>query len=479
MSFLINLKNGQLLAEVNKVFTCDTNVTLAGVKTLSFDTLLTDELVRNVGDVDLTIDFDGEFYDVTSIERSLSKGLYKIKFSCEHVSYRLNDFSKGTFAETGTPRQLLAKLLKDTGFQVGIVDSQEVSSFTVEEESTVRSLVLKLADKLNMDVSFDYFTVSLYRHKGRTTPIELIDDNVVSISKTVRSTRNKPSYSITIRNSKEITVGDEIHLKFTKLGIDENVRLVGIKAKPFTSKNIDIEVGESEKTLEADLVRIESDSITKDKSYFGVKISSETGLTIERDDGAGKVIMNSEEFRMQALDSEGKLEDKIYFDPTTGEYKFKGSLDIDSGSININNKFIVDEFGNAYMSGEATIYGGKYYAGLPGGQEGFSEMTSNGFDVYNADGDLKLKLGYTTEDEDFPFIQLGSGSGSTKDYGLVKKFSDGLWIGNSIAAEDYGNFEAKEGYNGLFFRFEDNTAFVVKDTNMKSIYTGLAIAKFG
>ena len=189
--------------------------------------------------------------------------------------------------------------------------------------------------------------------------------------------------------------------------------------------------------------------------------------------------MNSEEFRMQALDSEGKLEDKIYFDPTTGEYKFKGSLDIDSGSININNKFIVDEFGNAYMSGEATIYGGKYYAGLPGGQEGFSEMTSNGFDVYNADGDLKLKLGYTTEDEDFPFIQLGSGSGSTKDYGLVKKFSDGLWIGDSIAAEDYGNFEVKEGYNGLFFRFEDNTAFVVKDTNMKSIYTGLAIAKFG
>ena len=175
----------------------------------------------------------------------------------------------------------------------------------------------------------------------------------------------------------------------------------------------------------------------------------------------------------------GTLEDKLYFDPVSGNYKFKGSIEVIGGNININNQFIVDENGNAYMSGDATIYGGKYYAGQPGGSEGFSQMTANGFDVYNGGGDLKLKLGYTTEDEDFPFLQLGSGSGLTKDFGLVKKFADGLWIGNSIPADDQGTFNAQEGYNGIFFKFSDNTAYVVKNTNMKNIYTGAAIAKFG
>jgi len=479
MSLLINLKSGPLQTEVDKVLSCETNITLKGVKTLSFETLLTDELLEKVTNTDLVVNYEGDYYDVISVARSLSRGLYVLKIGCEHVSYRLNEYSKTSFVETGTPRQILAKILEGTEFQIGIVDSQTITTFEVNEESTVRSIILKLADKLNMDVGFDFYSVSLYRHKGREEPEEIIDDNVVSISKTVKTSRVNPTYSITIRNSKEITVGDELHLKFTKLGIDENVRLIGIKAKPYISKNIELEVGESEATLEADLVNTEKETVSKNTSYYGVKISENNGLTIERGDNAAKIIMNADEFRMQALGGVGTLEDKLYFDPVSGNYKFKGSIEVIGGNININNQFIVDENGNAYMSGDATIYGGKYYAGQPGGSEGFSQMTANGFDVYNGGGDLKLKLGYTTEDEDFPFLQLGSGSGLTKDFGLVKKFADGLWIGNSIPADDQGTFNAQEGYNGIFFKFSDNTAYVVKNTNMKNIYTGAAIAKFG
>ena len=93
--------------------------------------------------------------------------------------------------------------------------------------------------------------------------------------------------------------------------------------------------------------------------------------------------------------------------------------------------------------------------------------------------DVKLRFGYTTDDEDYPFIQLGSGSGASADYGLVKKFSDGLWIGNSEPEDESGDFAAKTGYNGIFFRFSDNTAYIVNGKTMKNIYTGAAIAKFG
>ena len=95
-------------------------------------------------------------------------------------------------------------------------------------------------------------------------------------------------------------------------------------------------------------------------------------------------------------------------------------------------------------------------------------MTSGGFEVYNADYDVKLRFGYTTDDEDYPFIQLGSGSGASADYGLVKKFSDGLWIGNSEPEDESGDFAAKTGYNGIFFRFSDNTAYIVNGKTMKT-----------
>ena len=76
-------------------------------------------------------------------------------------------------------------------------------------------------------------------------------------------------------------------------------------------------------------------------------------------------------------------------------------------------------------------------------------------------------------------MQLGSGSGAQTDYGLIKKFSDGLWIGNSDPADASGDFVARAGYNGMFFKFADNTAYIVHDANMRNIYTGAAIAKFG
>ncbi len=336
-----------------------------------------------------------------------------------------------------------------------------------------------MADMIDCDVQFTGFYVNMLSHRGSSVPIELIDKNVVSISKTEKAGLSVPTYSITVRPTTNLVVGDELHLRFDRLGIDENVRLLGITSKPFVSKDYDLEVGVAQSTIEADLVAIKKNGIENNKSYYGVKISSEDGLTVTREDKKAKVIMNADEFRMQAMDDDYVFRDRLYFDPISGLYKFKGSIEVDAGRININNKFIVDENGNAYMSGESTIYGGKYYAGSVDESDGFSQMTSSGFEVFNSTNDIKLRLGYTTEGEDFPFIQLGSGTGAFTDFGLVKKFTDGLWIGNSEPADESGNFTPMIGYNGIFFRFSDNTAYVVKDTEMKNIYTGAAIAKFG
>lgn len=215
------------------------------------------------------------------------------------------------------------------------------------------------------------------------------------------------------------------------------------------------------------------------QSYYGTKIDRAKGLTITKTNPLGgtetRAVLNSDE--LSFYDENGNK--VLYFDPNTGSYKFVGDVTIKEGSININDKFVVDEQGNLEMSGSSYIYGGRYYAGSPVSDGGYTEMTSGGFRVVNALGQLKLLFGYTTSGFDYPFIELGSGDGSSGSKGLVKKFQDGLWVGNDAPKYASGMFSPQSGYNGVFVRFSDNKAYVVQGSIMMNIYTGDAIARFG
>lgn len=126
------------------------------------------------------------------------------------------------------------------------------------------------------------------------------------------------------------------------------------------------------------------------------------------------------------------------------------------------------------------IVGGTIYAGTPDNMLGYLKMVNDGLEVYNKDGLLKARIGYTSSDLDYPYIQLGSGNSSgVNSQGIVKKFVDGLWIGNGAALEASGNFSPQDGYNGIFVRFSDGQTYVIHDTAMQNVYTGDSIARFG
>jgi len=478
MTIVIKKRNGTLVATVSKVTSCSFHEELTTVKTLSFETVLDGDL-EDINDADqYIVTFQNDYYDVVKIKKALSNGLYFIAFECEHISYRLSENGLSDFTCTGTPRVILAELLRGTAFSIGVIQPTEETTFTVTSSTTRRAAVLAFCNTLGCDADFVGYRLNVYNHRGSVLLKDLVERNVVSVSKTTDKTESATSYSCTVHSPVGLSLGDEVHFYFSKLGIDENVRVVGMKKQPFTSDDVELEVDHYTPTIESQFARIETDMVAKDKNYYGAKISADSGLTITRSDGTAKVIMNADEFRMQAANDQGQLEDRLYFDPITGEYRFVGTVKIDGGEINIGDNFRVDQYGNAYLAGDATIYGGKYYAGNPEEGEGFSEMTSRGFEVYNGQSDIKLRFGYTSLGEDYPFIQLGSGSGEYTDYGLVKKFTDGLWIGNSEPSDESGNFTAKAGYNGIFFKFSNNTAYIVQNTTMKNIYTGAAIAKF-
>lgn len=62
-------------------------------------------------------------------------------------------------------------------------------------------------------------------------------------------------------------------------------------------------------------------TVSQNKRYYGVRLGAEEGLSVTRSDGGAKVVLNADEFKMQALNESGTLTDRIFFDPVTSDYK--------------------------------------------------------------------------------------------------------------------------------------------------------------
>lgn len=91
-----------------------------------------------------------------------------------------------------------------------------------------------------------------------------------------------------------------------------------------------------------------NNKVTLGKYYYGTKITRKDGLIIEKTDGedvSAKVVLNADELSFYAGS------DKVlYFDPAAKTYKF-------TGTINVNDTFIVDEYGNLTLGGNIVFTG--------------------------------------------------------------------------------------------------------------------------
>ena len=77
---------------------------------------------------------------------------------------------------------------------------------------------------------------------------------------------------------------------------------------------------------------------------------------------------------------------------------------------------------------------------------------------------------------DYPYILMGNLDSG--DVGLMKKFQNGMWYGNSVPKDAIGTFKGMPGASGVFINTNENKAYVVAGTEMQNIYTGEAIARF-
>ena len=95
-----------------------------------------------------------------------------------------------------------------------------------------------------------------------------------------------------------------------------------------------------------------------------------------------------------------------------------------------------------------TIYGAEIYAGTSA--DGYISMTSNGMNFISSVGGSLIGMGYYPGNYPYPYITLGQGINAYgTDKGMIKKYSNGLWIGDSDGISD-----TSEGQGtGIFINF--------------------------
>lgn len=220
-----------------------------------------------------------------------------------------------------------------------------------------------------------------------------------------------------------------------------------------------------EKTEERILLEVESQAgdianLEVNASEIEARVQSAEGeiSVLQQDSGKVRVTVVDQEGTLQTtIDADsweairknlaGETTSGFWFDFDAGQFVFDGTGEFRSKDglsyITIEGNELV-----MYSKDEAT--------------GGFLDKIHLGF----MSGDSPSSSGGTI---DYPYMLLGKASG---DVGMIKKFYNGLWIGNSVPKSLSGNFEGMEGASGFFINTMTGKSYAVNGVNMKDVYAG-------
>lgn len=191
-----------------------------------------------------------------------------------------------------------------------------------------------------------------------------------------------------------------------------------------------------------------------------------------------QISQTAKEVRIEARDENGNVLSTAITNEGTWEAIYKVISDVD-GTEKIRSGFYFD-----FASGQFVYDGTGIFRSED--SKTFIKIENDGLTLYTDDGRgnqaTKIHIGVQNEDEgayagDYPYIQLGAG-GENSRTGLIKKFWDGLFIGNDAPKMDSGPFVEKAGYAGIFVDTVNEETYVVRGNKKEKINTGGGTAKF-
>lgn len=323
------------LGEISDVISAEKREGLNSYKELQFSTILTPSVSELIVDGNIA-EVDGDYYDLAYFEKAqYGDGTLSVSAEFEHVSYRLNnpEYDMEYFTEIGTPAEVLGKILAGTDFTVGAVEFSDEITFSIQEKSSRRKMLMEFVSYLGGEVDFNKFEISILKHRGSTEPKDITEGRnfeilAVSFDKRQRDDEGNAlvAYTCKLIRPTNISLGDVVTMRYGTLGIDTSLRVVSVSSNPYNTFDVEFEIGNFNSTLENDIYRIETSTVVKDKLYYGARIGPEYGFESVRNDKRARAFFNADAFKMQSGDGEGNWTDELYFDPTDGKYYFNGKL---------------------------------------------------------------------------------------------------------------------------------------------------------
>jgi hypothetical protein len=322
-----------------------------GEFTLSFE-IMEDDLKTIYLDSEGYILCNGYYFDIKYIEKEHSDTLtYRIE--CEHVSYRLIESEVEYYTYDGTPSQILANILSGTEFSTGEIESTDIITFAVYEETNKLGLVQKLANLLELEIDYNNFSISLKNTIGINTGFAAVfGKNLKGIRKIIDRRSNITYYHIDLvelknhtdyvefKDLENVGVGDTIRIIDKAMNIDVINKVVKRSYNPIKSINSKLEIANSIELLTDKVTKIQRDTLAKGKTYHGIKISPDTGFESIRRDKMARGIFNSDTLAFQKGDGTGEnWTNAVYFDVDQGEYVFNGKL---SSDVAVSNTVITE-----------------------------------------------------------------------------------------------------------------------------------------
>lgn len=213
--------------------------------------------------------------------------------------------------------------------------------------------------------------------------------------------------------------------------------------------------------------------MTLGQNYFGVQVTRYKGLEIVKTDEDGNEI-NRATFNTDVIamyDDNGRA--RLYFDTGLGEYVFIGTVNIRGGKMNINDKFVVDEDGNATLT-DAWLKAAVLYAGDD--SQYYARMLGDAFALMNKDSDVPRAV--LQADSSMVELILGAGSDENGINGrlYVQKGVEG---GQNVARVRYidanGRYSTVEfdDTNGITLESEAGVKFIGNVDFSGATVTGL------
>lgn len=144
--------------------------------------------------------------------------------------------------------------------------------------------------------------------------------------------------------------------------------------------------------------------LTLGKMYNNISITGARGLEAFVEENGNKVRTTHIGNGLLTLYSMLGVK-RVYLDPTSGEYVFVGNFNIRGGKMNINDKFVVDEEGNATLT-DAWLKAAVLYAGND--SQYYARMLGDAFALMNKDSDVPRAA--LQADRSMVELILGAGS---------------------------------------------------------------------